>query len=122
MKQKQLPVHEWVIIVSLVGLLGLVVIVSQINDADAFRSTIPSQTLPSTETDTSPVSRNKKSNKTPLTIYLEGAVKNKGPVQIPRGTTYEDLLKLIDFLPEADLSFFEGNKKKLVEYEVVKVF
>lgn len=117
MKQKQLPVHEWVIVVSLIGMLGLVVIISQINE-----TFMPTQAFSHPETDKPLVVKNKKSPSMPLTIYVEGAVKNKGPVQVPKGATYADLLRLVDFLPEADLSAFQGNKKKLVEHEVIKVF
>jgi hypothetical protein len=55
-----------------------------------------------------------------LTIYLEGAVDESGPLIVPKGTTRSDLLSLVHFKKEADLEQLK-SKKRLKEGERVVV-
>lgn len=55
-----------------------------------------------------------------ITIFLEGAVQNPGPLQVWEGTKREELLTQIAFLPEADLKSLK-KKQKLNDQEIVIV-
>lgn len=53
-----------------------------------------------------------------ITIYLEGAVVQPGPVLVKKGTRMEDLRHSISFLEKADLAVL-GKRRKLKEGEII---
>lgn len=55
-----------------------------------------------------------------INIQLEGAVECPGVVQVPKGTLMEELIGLIQFKEQADLSKLK-KRKKLKDGEYVKV-
>lgn len=59
--------------------------------------------------------------KKPITIYLEGAVKQPGPYQILSGTRLLELADQLEVLPEADLKAIRKRRGFLREGDVVAV-
>lgn len=55
-----------------------------------------------------------------ITIHLEGAVEQQGPMQVKLGTQLQDLPELVTFAPEADLSKLQ-KKRRLKDEEVIIV-
>ena len=55
-----------------------------------------------------------------ITIYLEGAVKEAGPLKLRKGTKVEELLEQITLLPEGDPSKLK-KKRLLKDQEVIVV-
>lgn len=46
-----------------------------------------------------------------ITIFIEGAVLSTGPLQVPKGTTYADLLDKLTFKPGANLKPLQKKAK-----------
>ncbi len=55
-----------------------------------------------------------------ITIFVGGAVEKPGALQVLKGTKLEDLLKHIQFTPEADLKKMQ-RKRRLKDQEVIHV-
>jgi protein involved in polysaccharide export with SLBB domain len=55
-----------------------------------------------------------------IKVYLKGAVKNPGPIAIPKGTRMMDLLEVIAFEKNADKKALQ-KKRKLKPEEIVEV-
>lgn len=56
-----------------------------------------------------------------ITIYVQGAVEGPGLLEVLEGTSYEDLLDLLSFLPDADYRALKKKKKRLREGETVQI-
>ncbi len=54
-----------------------------------------------------------------ITIYLEGAVKQTGPVKILSGTRWQELADQLEFLPEADLKSIRKKQRFLQDGELI---
>lgn len=135
MNRKQLPPHEWLVIVLLISLLGLTTVIVMFNGEDGLDLPVSAKLSsvvghpagakgePALDPDPgrSKAKSKKKKDSSVVTVYLEGAVQKKGPMRVPLGTSFEALLKLVEFAPGADLSQFENNKKKLTEGQVIRV-
>ena len=56
-----------------------------------------------------------------ITVYVEGAVKNKGIYSVPKNTTIKKLLQIVTPEENADLKLLGPLGRKLVSEEVIKV-
>lgn len=56
-----------------------------------------------------------------ITIYVEGAVLEPGPLQIFSGTRCQELVGQLDFTPDADINNLKKMRRYLKEGEVVRV-
>lgn len=55
-----------------------------------------------------------------LTVHLTGAVKNPGVIQMPKGSSMQDLLAVVELEDQADRKFLE-KKRKLKADEIIDV-
>lgn len=55
-----------------------------------------------------------------ITVTLEGAIENPGPIQVPKGSRLEELIPYLQFTPEADVKKIQ-RKRRLKDQEVIHV-
>ena len=55
-----------------------------------------------------------------ITIYLEGAVVNPGYLQIPKGTTTQELTQYVEFQKDANLKIIK-QKRRLKDEELIYI-
>lgn len=93
---KQLPIHEWVAVILLIGLLfGLTLITFFFNDNTMPQATgTPHYLL---EQD--------------FEVFVEGAVENPGAYKVKRGASIQDVVDQAKPLPEANLKILKLSKK-----------
>jgi protein involved in polysaccharide export with SLBB domain len=95
MEKQELKVHEWLAVVFIVGLLGMLTAVTLISRTPA----VPVLDQPHYVVD--PV----------VVVRVEGAVERPGAVAVKKGSTVEEAIKQAKALPEADLSKVKLQKK-----------
>lgn len=112
MKQS-LPIHEWLIVVLLLGILTLLIIITWTHREPSFPQTTTPHFMTPQE----------------IEVIVEGKVEKPGTYRLKKGTKLEELLTLCGPLPEADLDRLkltkilkDGQKVKIVPKEEITVF
>lgn len=55
-----------------------------------------------------------------IVIFIDGAVKEKGPITMYKGSALKDLIPQLEFLPNADVQSL-NKKRKLKDQEIIEV-
>jgi len=105
MAQETLRVHEWLAISVFVGLLGMLTAINliQSDSTPVIKTESPHYVIPPT-----------------ITLHVEGAVENPGPIQVKRKSTVKEALEQVKLLPDADLSKIKMSSK-VRKGQVIKI-
>lgn len=102
---RHLPVHEWIAVITIVSFILGLGIVSYLNTSKEY------------PIDEHLVVHNPSNQ---ITIFVDGAVANPGPITVPEGTRLQDLKKNITLRPGADTRVL-NKKRKLQDQETITV-
>src|SRR5262245_42016208 len=103
----QLPLHEWLAVALLRGLLFLLALIALLTNHS------PSKQHDRHASPQYPINPE-------IEVVIEGAVEHPGKRLVKRGTFVADALKLASPLPEADLTGFKSTSK-VRKNQVIKV-
>lgn len=116
----QLPVHEWIVIATLIGFLLFLAFAAAINNHSEVVFEASHSRQQSIDLEIPLVKHQSElDERRQIKVYLEGASCMRGACILPKGVRWCDIKEHIPVEKEADLSLFEGNKKKLKNEEVI---